>query len=250
VIRAKDICYGVSRQVILWDVSAEFRTGQISAILGPNGAGKSTLLGCLTGAIEPTSGSVEIRGRGLSDYSLTELARMRAVLSQSHAVRFPFTAREIVLMGRNPYASAGDAREDEEIADEALHVMDAWALRDRLVPSLSGGEQQRVHIARVLAQVWARDDAYLLLDEPTSALDLKHQYQTLDLIRGLCDTENLGVVVVMHDLTLARRFADRVYFMKAGSIVQEGVCRDVINPRTIGDIYGIPEEYAALHAGA
>ena len=249
MISAKSLCYGIAKQTILWDVSAEFGTGRISVILGPNGAGKSTLLGCLTGSIEPTSGSVEIRGRSVTDYPLIELAQLRAVLSQSHAVSFPFTAREIVLMGRNPYASAGNTREDEEIADEALHVMDAWALRDRLVPSLSGGEQQRVHIARVLAQIWARNDAYLLLDEPTSALDLKHQYQALDLIRGLCDTENLGVVIVMHDLTLARQFADRVYFLKDGSVAKEGESRDVINAATISDIYGISEEYAVLHAG-
>ncbi|MCG8545175.1 MAG: heme ABC transporter ATP-binding protein [Alphaproteobacteria bacterium] len=250
MITTTHLTYTAGRRSILRGINASFETGRISAILGPNGAGKSTLLGCLAGALTPARGSITIDGRALEAYSLGELARKRAVLSQVTRVPFPFTALEIVIMGRNPYTTAASGPEDAAVAEEAMRLMDVWSLRDRLFPSLSGGEQQRVHLARVLTQVWAQRDAYLLLDEPTSALDLKHQYQTLDLIRTLRAKQNLGVVIVMHDLALARSFTDRTVFIKSGHVAHEGPSGDVINCRNLSEIYEISKEYAERYFGA
>jgi iron complex transport system ATP-binding protein len=247
MISVESINYDISRQPILMGVDAAFAAGKVNAILGPNGAGKSTLLGCMTGALTPGSGAVFLDGRRLDDYSLAELSQKRAVLSQANPVSFPFSAEDIVLMGRNPYALAGNSAEDLEVARETLQLMDAWHLRERSFPTLSGGEQQRIQFARVLAQIWNRKGAYLFLDEPTSALDLRHQYQVLDLIQLLCRDMNLCVVIVMHDLNLAYHCTDYCYFIKEGRISTSGVSQEVINADTIAEMYNLPSKYAARH---
>lgn len=249
MIVAEKISVGIGEKKILKEVDATFETGRMTAILGPNGAGKSTFLKCLTGAIRPMQGSIRIDGREISDYSLDELSRRRAVLSQVASISFPFTAREIVAMGRNPYALSDSLARSSEIVDEALRRVDAWHLRDRSFPTLSGGEQQRVQFARVIAQIWEQEGASLLLDEPTSALDLKHQHQMLDLVAELCRDFRLTVVIIMHDLNLAYHSTDDCYYLKDGRILCGGPSRELVNPRTIAEIFELPEKYAAGRFG-
>ncbi|MEH6525532.1 MAG: heme ABC transporter ATP-binding protein [Sneathiella sp.] len=247
MISVTNVSYTVARQKILDDINETFNVGKVSAILGPNGAGKSTLLKCMTGSLIPDSGCISLKERNLEDYSLAELSKRRAVLSQNTPVSFPFTAQEIVLMGRNPYALNNNNVIDMEIAQETLVLMDAWHLRDRSFPTLSGGEQQRVQFARVLSQIWDQREAYLFLDEPTSALDLKHQYQVMDLIRNQCEEKALTVIIVMHDLNIAYQNTDMSYFMQNGVIKICGASKDVISASTLSDIYSLPSHYAARH---
>jgi len=249
VIEAKNISVTLGGRQILGKVNAAFRSGTITAILGPNGAGKSTLLKCLTGAVKPTNGAVYLDGRELSDYSLEDLSRRRAVLSQATPISFPFTAHEIVSMGRNPYSMIESVARNHEIADAALEKVDAWHLRDRSFPTLSGGEQQRIQFARVMAQIWETEGATLLLDEPTSALDLKHQHQLLDLIHELCEERRLTVVIVMHDLSLAYHCTDNCYFIKAGRIQGGEPSRDLLTPQKIAEVFDLPEKYAVQRFG-
>lgn len=246
MITAEHISYYIRDEAILHDASLHIAPGQVTAILGPNGAGKSTLLKCLTGIIDPNDGAVRLEGKPLGDYPLEALARKRAVLSQSNPINFPFTALEIVLMGRNPYARQTSAVEDETIALEALACVDAEELKDRVFPTLSGGEQQRVQMARILAQLWEQDDAYLFLDEPTSALDLKHQHQLLRLVRNLALDRGFGVCLILHDLQLAYRYADRVVLLKDGAVFSDGATEDVLTESHICDVFELDAELAPV----
>ena len=239
MIAARHVRYRVGGTVILDDVTVTLAPGQVTAVLGPNGAGKSTLLKCLAGALAPTAGRVLLDGRPLAHYSLAALARKRAVLSQTNVVPFPFSVREIVEMGRTP-ARGRPAGGDAAVVQEALERVDAWHLRDRLVPTLSGGERQRVHLARVFAQIWDRDDGALLLDEPTAALDLKHQHRVLDLTRTLAEARRLAVCLVLHDLHLALRYADRGVVMKDGRVVACAAIREALTPDIVAGVFEVP----------
>jgi len=243
MIVAKNVSYNIGKKNLLNDVSASIELGKVTAILGPNGAGKSTLLKCLTGVLKPASGSVSLDNKGLHDYSLTQLSKKRAVLSQSNPISFPFTALEIVMMGRNPYVNNNYGNEDFATALEVLECVDAIHLKDRVFPTLSGGEQQRIQLARVLAQLWEQQNAYLFLDEPTSALDLKHQHQILSLVNKAAAGKNLAVCVIMHDLHLAWRYADQVILMKEGGIFTSGTMQKVLTAKNIEYVFEIPAEF-------
>ncbi|USG59544.1 heme ABC transporter ATP-binding protein [Sneathiella marina] len=247
MIAVSNVSFRVGRQLILDNVSATFEAGKVSAILGPNGAGKTTLLKCITGSLAVDHGAISIEGRKLEEYSLEELSMKRAVLSQNTPISFPFTAEEIVFMGRNPYALKKNNATDTEIVHETLDLMDAWHLRERSFPTLSGGEQQRVQFARVLSQIWDREKAYLFLDEPTSALDLKHQYQVMELIRQQCANKYLTVIMVMHDLNIAYQSTDKSYFLRDGHVHNFGDSKEVINAETLSEVYNLPITYAARH---
>lgn len=240
MIQAQGISYHAGETRILDRVDAEIRPGRITAILGPNGAEKSTLMKCLTASWQPDRGTIALEGRALADYSLAALSRKRAALSQSNPVNFPFTALEIVMMGRNPYVIGESPVDDIDVVRQALESVDAWHLKDRIFPTLSGGEQQRVHLARVLAQLWEQEDAYLFLDEPTSAVDLKHQHQVFDLARRLARGRNLAVCVILHDLNLVLRYADHAILMKEGRVHACGETRDVLTAENIMAVFEVP----------
>lgn len=229
LIDAHKINCAFDQRSVLADFDATLKAGQVTSILGPNGAGKSTLLSFLCGAQRPDSGEVRLLDKSIYEYSLIELAKKRAVLSQSTVINFPFTVMEIVLMGRNPYVSSNTPGNDQTIAEQALQTMDVLHLKDRSYPTLSGGEQQRVQLARVFAQLWEQEQACLFLDEPTSALDLKHQHQVLMRIRQLCSQKKFMVCIVMHDLNLARIYSDQVILLKDNN---DSLTGNVINTLT------------------
>lgn len=237
MIAARDISRRVAGRNIPDRVSVDIAAGCVTAIIGPNGAGKSTLLKALTGALPLDAGEVFLGGRPLGHYPLRDLARRRAVLSQGTAVTFPFLVSEIVAMGRAPHD--GPAASDAAAIRQALECVDAWHLRDRIFPTLSGGERQRVQLARVLAQVWGQTAAYLFLDEPTSELDLKHQHQILQLVSGLAADQGMAVCIVMHDLGLVRRYADRAIVMQDGRCVAQGAVADTVTADIICDVFDI-----------
>jgi len=220
---------------ILHGVDFAVRTGEVVALVGPNGAGKSTVLAALSGDHPLSGGSVEIEGRPLDGWSSLALARRRAVLPQQHTVGFPFTARQVVQMGRAAWARTPRQDDDERLVAEAFATCDVTHLADRPFPALSGGERARVALARVLAQ----DTETLLLDEPTAALDLGHQEAVMQVVRRRAD-DGHAVVVVLHDLGLAAAYADRICVLEQGRIVADGSPTEVLTEDLLGRVYQYP----------
>ncbi len=248
---AQSVSVRIGSAVLLEDVSLAARPGEVLGLLGPNGAGKSTLLSLLAGDRKPNAGTVRLHGREPRLWSPESLARVRAVMTQSTAVAFDFTAREIVELARLPHAGHTDAAEDRRIIAAALELTDAAHLADRLYPSLSGGERQRVQAARALAQVWtATDDApsrFLMLDEPTASLDLRHQHTLLESVRRFV-AAGVGAIVVLHDINLAAAYCDRVALLDRGHLIACGPTRDTLTIDTLAGVYGI--SLAAVDDGA
>ncbi|MBL4740949.1 MAG: heme ABC transporter ATP-binding protein [Sneathiella sp.] len=241
-----DISFTVSGKTILSDVSLSVGRGEILSILGPNGAGKSTLLKCLSGFHKVSIGTIYLGNRLFSEFSLSELAQRRAVLSQQVSLDFPFTAFEVASMGRLAKKTDGLGHIDKDIIHELLGLTSMTRMKDRLFSSLSGGEQQRVHLARVLAQVWDQEEALLLLDEPTSALDLKHQFMLFDICRNLCEKKGFSVVTVLHDLRLAKVVTDRTIFLQKGRIYASGDSAETITAPIVSSLYELKSEQVLL----
>ena len=244
-IEANNITVKVNRNKILVDnVSVNIHPGEILAIIGPNGAGKSTLLRAITGDLKAETGNIIMDDRPLHQWKLRERARMRAVLSQSSALSFAFTVLEVVLMGRGPHLNGGaETKHDYAIAYDALAAAEVEHLADRYFTTLSGGERQRVQLARVLAQIWEppsdNGNRYLFMDEPTNNLDLTHQHRALQVARMLAN-QQVGVMVILHDLNLASQYADRIMMMNRGQEVITGEPHTVLTPEYIQRVFNIP----------
>lgn len=225
-------------QRIIEDLSLSLRDGEVLAVLGPNGAGKSTLLAALCGELAPLGGSVQLAGRALSAWPASERAQRLAVLPQQSSLSFAFSVDEVVGMGRLPHAS-GQQR-DAAIVHEALQAADAAHLRGRNYLELSGGERQRVHLARVLAQLWpGAAGQVLLLDEPTSMLDPLHQHVTLNAVRRFA-AAGAAVMVILHDLNLAARFADRILLLHQGRAQALGTPHEVLTEANVLQVFELP----------
>jgi len=227
---------------LLEDLALAVHPGRVLAILGPNGAGKSTLLKVLAGALTPGRGTVRLAGRPLADWPRDALARRRAVLSQHSALSFPFRVEEVVRLGRSPHAGHASRATDAAIVGAALEAADVTPLAGRRYPTLSGGEQQRVQLARVLAQIMDAegrfDDRWLLLDEPTASLDLLHQHHVLALARKVAASGG-GVIAILHDLNLAAALADAVCLMKDGRIAAHGAPGATLTAASIEGVFDI-----------
>lgn len=234
VIRVTSAGLALDGRSILHGITLEVHAGEVLALVGPNGAGKSSLLSVLAGDVAPSSGSCTVFEKEASRYRPEEAARVRSVLLQSNVVAFPFIVREIVEMGRAPWSKTAQFSEDRDAIDSALSRTDTDELVDRRFTQLSGGERARVSFARVLAQ----STPVVLLDEPTAALDLKHQQDVMATIRELA-SGGVAVVVVLHDLSLAARFADRVALMAQGTLEAVGAPAEVITAERVSRIYGL-----------
>jgi iron complex transport system ATP-binding protein len=226
MVELRGVSYGVGDVRILDDVSVRFRAGRFNVILGPNGAGKSTLLRLATGLARPTSGSVRYDERPVASFGAGELARVRAVLSQHVELAFPLPAGDVVMMGRYPHYGRVPTARDRTIVRQALELVGMADKRDQPYPTLSGGEQQKVQLARVLAQIWPYDDRtpgerrYLFLDEPTSSLDVHYQLHLLDAARGLL-AHDCTVVAILHDLNVAFSYGDHFVLLEEGRVALE-----------------------------
>lgn len=245
MLKIDHLCVRAGGRMLLDDLTLAFAAGELAMVVGPNGAGKTTLLRCLDGELPPSNGRVELAGRALGDWPRFELARARAVLPQQSTLDFPFSVRDVVLLGRIPHGSGGDA-EDRAIARRALALCDCAGLEERAYPSLSGGEKQRVQTARVLAQLFdarlsdGHDAArFLLLDEPASALDLRHQYQLLILLKTLTRADRIGVVCALHNLNLVAQFADRAVIIDRGMVVADGAPPEVFTEETLSHVFDL-----------
>ncbi len=241
-LSAHSVSVRIGGATLLHDVSLSAQPGEVLGLLGPNGAGKSTLLSLLAGDRKADGGTVRLHGRDPRAWPAEALARVRAVMTQSASVAFDFTVREVVELARLPHAGRSSADDNRDIVAAALDLADATHLADRIYPSLSGGEKQRVQAARALAQVWsATDDApcrFLMLDEPTASLDLRHQHGLLGAVRRFV-AEGVGAVVVLHDINLAAAYCDRVALLDDGRLAACGRTRETLAVERLVDIYGV-----------
>jgi iron complex transport system ATP-binding protein len=238
-LSASNISLHLSGFDLLRNISLEVEAGQVTAIVGPNGAGKSSLLKVLTGEMPPSQGDVSLNRRPLEQWPLLDRAQVLAVLPQHTLLNFPFTADEVVGLGRIPHKTG--LAKDSQIIAEALELVDASYLQKRFYTQMSGGEKQRVQLARVLAQIWQPSHLgrqFLVLDEPTSAFDLSHQKLTLDIVRQLAE-RGVGVLMVVHDLNLAARCADNLVVFDGGVIAAQGKPKDILSEQLIDKVFGV-----------
>ena len=238
VLEASGVGVAVSGATLLHQVDLRIQPGEMVAIVGPNGAGKSTLLRLLSADLRPTRGMVKLCDRDIHTYTPSHLALKRAMLSQHVSVSFPFTVEEIVRMGRGSQSLDASQR----LVDAAIDEVGLHDFRHRELPTLSGGEQQRAHFARVLVQLACGEAVHgpgvLLLDEPTSSLDLRHQIALVEIARRRAQA-GTAVVAVLHDLNLAVRFADRIVVLRNGRIEAEGAPVDTITADVLRNAFGI-----------
>ena len=218
---------------VLKNVSFRIEPGKLLAILGNNGVGKSTLLKCFNHILKPDSGEVILDGKNLLKQPGREVAQQVAFVSQS-VPNTQMTVHDVVMLGRRPYMKWGFTEEDHMIVHDAMHRLDVEDMRGRFLNQLSGGEKQKVMLARALAQ----QPKAMLLDEPTSALDIQNQYQVLKLVREICHNDNMIAVVVIHDLNLALRFCDRFLLLKDGEVYRYGD-RSVLDRDALREVYGV-----------
>jgi iron complex transport system ATP-binding protein len=235
-IEKLSVDYGSRR--ILHGVSLEVRSGEVTALIGPNGAGKSTLIRAVSGVVPVRAGRVRSNGDDFAALPPMRRARFIATVPQAVALPPAYSVWETVLFGRTPYLNflGQPSRSDEELARRALERVRALDLAERRVGELSGGEQQRVLLARALCQ----STPVLLLDEPTAHLDLQYQISLLELVHELAQRDRLAVLVALHDLNLAARFADRVALMVGGRIKAIGTPAEVLTPQLISEAYCLP----------
>jgi iron complex transport system ATP-binding protein len=235
-IQNLSVDYGTRR--ILHDVSFDVQSGETLALIGPNGAGKSTLIRAVSGVIPIASGHVRTNGDDFASLSTLQRARYVATVPQAVSMPPAYTVWETVLFGRTPYLGflGQPSPQDEEITRQSLARVSALPLADRRVGELSGGEQQRVLLARALCQ----STPILLLDEPTAHLDLQYQVSLLELVHELAHQDHLAVLIALHDLNLAAHYADRVALMVAGKIKAMGTPGEVLQPDLIQEAYCLP----------
>ncbi len=223
----------------LQSVSVRVVPGTLHAVLGPNGSGKSTLMKALLGGVSLTEGTVEVDGRRLGEWNRRELARSVGAVTQTESVAFPLTVGELVAMGRYPHLGPLQPQgpQDRSAVREALERCDALELAEREVGTLSGGEFQRVRIARALAQA----PRALVLDEPTASLDIRHEMEILQLLRSSAD-RGMSVLLITHHLDLAARFADRILLLDRGRVAAEGPAPEVFRKEVLEEVYEWPVE--------
>jgi iron complex transport system ATP-binding protein len=233
MVELRDVSYRAENTLILDRVTTRFRTNAFNVILGPNGAGKSTLLRLATGLATPTMGDVAYDGRSIAQFGATELARTRAVLSQHVELAFPLPVIDVAMMGRYPHYGRVASPHDRAIVEQALEMVGMADRREQAYPTLSGGERQKVQLARVLAQIWKDDSSssgprYLFLDEPTTSLDVHYQIQILDIARSLLGHE-CTIIAILHDLNVAFEYGQHFVLLERGRVALEAE-----DPGTIG----------------
>ena len=235
-ITVKNLCHAFDSRPVLQDVAFEVAAGQFFIIIGPNGSGKTPLLKLLVGLLPLKRGRIELLGNSITRYSARSLAQRIAYVPQSVPVEFPFSVTEVVLMGRAPHLGllGFEGVRDLEIARQAMAITGVDHLARRRLDQLSGGEQQRVFIARAICQ----QPEILLLDEPTAALDLSHQVRLMDLMERLKNEQHLTIVMISHDLNLAAMYADRLLLLSQGAVARMGAPEAVMDFELLEKVYG------------
>ncbi len=240
MISASQISCIKNGREILKNISFSVNTGEILGIIGPNGAGKTTLLGAISGSDKEFTGNVTYNNININDFSNKELAKIRSVVSQKVTFNLPMKPIEIALMGRHPYGG-NNTLVDYEISQKAIELAECGEFSERNYLNLSGGEQQRVHIARSLAQVAFEKEGkrYLLLDEPTSSLDIGKAFRLMTILKSVLN-DNLGIIWIVHDINLAVKFTDKLLLLNRGEVFGFGNTKDIATEEAISNLYQLP----------
>jgi iron complex transport system ATP-binding protein len=235
-IHVNHVSFAYGHLKVLYNVTALAHAGKITALIGPNASGKSTLLRCIIGSLRPNSGSITLGGSAVRDFTPRQLARKIAYMPQRSIVSAAFTVRQVVELGR--YALGPDQGK----VDWAMQRLDLADIADRPYPRLSVGQQQRVTLARAMAQLYP--EGHLILDEPTSAMDLRHISSSLKLLR---QTAHAGatIIIALHDLSLAAAIADEVWLMDNGSMTACGNAREVLDIQRLHRVFGVPFQWVS-----
>ena len=235
MLRVENLVFEYRHTAILNDIAVTLRQGEMLSIVGPNGTGKTTLLKCIIGILKPQKGVIQINDTDTALMDRMAHARCMGYVPQSTPSKFPLTVFDAVLMGRKPYITWKPSKKDLQTVADILKSMDLESIALRDFDQLSGGQKQKVLLARAVAQ----DTQYLLLDEPTSNLDLKHQLEVLEMIADMVKKKNMAAMLAMHDLNLASRFSDTIVMLKSGRIFCSGKPAQVMTLENIRSVYGV-----------
>ncbi|MTI68920.1 MAG: ABC transporter ATP-binding protein [Firmicutes bacterium] len=237
VIDVKDLHFKYYNQGILNNINIKVEKGSFVSILGPNGSGKTTLLKNICNFLKPNNGTICIKDKEVFKYKNKELAKNVAVVHQNNDVNFDFSIYDIVLMGRLPYQKKfkSESKKDHEIVKKNMKKTEIWKFKDKSIHEISGGERQRVMIARALSQ----QPDILLLDEPISALDIKHQMSILSLCKDLVKDKDISIITTLHDINLAARFSDSIILLDSGEIKSFDIPKKVLTAENIESVYGV-----------
>lgn len=245
MIELKNVNYRIQGASILKDITLSFAPHRFNVVLGPNGAGKTTLLKIATGVLAPSDGEIRLDNKNIKSYSGKALAVRRSVLSQQYEIAFPLSAYEVVMMGRYPHFGAKASANDREIIENALDTVGMTHKIKQNYQTLSGGEKQKIQMARVLAQIWNQPDdqdhKYLFLDEPTTNLDIRYQLQLLELAKSLL-RHNTTVIAILHDLNLSFQYGDNFFFLHNGQLASHTDQKQTISKELVEKIYNVKVE--------
>jgi iron complex transport system ATP-binding protein len=240
MIRVEKLGFGYNGRPVLNGIGLDVPKGCLAAVVGPNGSGKTTLLKCIAGILTATTGRVGLDGRDASGMGLRDMARRLAYMPQRLETAFPMSVYDLVLTGRRPHISWRPSRNDLDVTWRVMEAVGVTDLATRYIDELSGGETQKVFLARALAQ----ETNILLLDEPTSNLDVYHQLEIMELLTSAARGHRKTVLLALHDLNLAGRYADRLILMRRGAVMADGPPVDVLTPANVRTVYGVE---AAVH---
>lgn len=240
MLEVKNISVKIGNTTVLEKVNFQLGKGKLLALVGPNGAGKSTLLKVLSGDLS-YSGNVSIHNTAIKHFKPIELAQLKAVMSQKSTVNFDFLVKEVTMMGRYPHFNNTPSKEDEKVVSFCHQKVEISSFEDRVHTALSGGEQQRNHFSRTLAQLKSKSllSKLMLLDEPLNNLDIKYQYRIMELVKEFVNEGNTAIIV-LHDLNIAAEFADEILMMKNGKILKKGSVYEVFDPEILTQCYDLP----------
>ena len=240
MLEGKKIQYKAKEHYIVKDIDFACQNGELVAILGPNGAGKSTFLNVIANELQSQGNTIFLKSCAYKNWCTRDLPKHKAKFSQAHQADIPLGVQDIIMMGRYPYFSHIPTEEDLTAINKAMKSIDILHLKDREYSHLSGGEKQRVHLARVLAQLDNKiDNKLLFLDEPLNNLDILHQHKIMEYIKSFTSTKNTAIVV-LHDLNLAAQFADKILLLKDGKTVRFGPPEEVMTQEIISNVYNFP----------
>lgn len=236
-IEVQNVIFGYKKDLVLKDISFNIEKGKFFSIIGPNGSGKSTILKLLNNLYTTKRGQILIEGNKISNYKKKALAKKIALVPQNTNLDYEFPVEDVILMGRHPYKGRFQKEDDNDyrIIEDVMEMTGTLELKSKLITEISGGERQRVIIARALAQ----DPSIILLDEPTSHLDINHQIEILNLLKDLNEKKGTTIIVVMHDLNLASRYSDEIIMINDGKIMDMGKPEDVITKKNIQEAYNL-----------
>ncbi|MEX1376991.1 MAG: heme ABC transporter ATP-binding protein [Eubacteriales bacterium] len=236
MIEIKNVCFSYDNKRNAIDtINLSIEQGEIFTIIGPNGSGKSTLLKCISGYLNSDSGTIDVNGKNIKKCTAKEIAKTMALMQQHFALDYDFTVMEVVLMGRNPHIKRlkSESKDDYEIANESLKKAEIYHLKSRNITTLSGGEWQRMILARALCQ----QSSIMLLDEPVAGLDIKHQINLMSIVAKLSKQNKISAVCVLHDLNLANNYSDKIALLKNGKIYTVGKPDDVMTVENLEYVY-------------